>query len=166
MDSAEDTPRGVGCPIRRPWDQRSLASPPGFSQRATSFIASQCQGIHQMPFISLHTAPNNKDPVLRRQDTGSRNQEGTIAGHGNHVPGLDPGDRSPEDTSGRRTEPGLQGITLHPRPRRLPPRSRTTRLFTLSINKPAAAHRADANDFFLPSSHTETATRLSPNWWR
>ena len=39
----------VGCPIRRSRDQRSLASPPGFSQRATSFIASQCQGIHQMP---------------------------------------------------------------------------------------------------------------------
>ena len=41
----------VGCPIRRSRDQRSLASPPGFSQRATSFIASQCQGIHQMPLI-------------------------------------------------------------------------------------------------------------------
>jgi hypothetical protein len=40
-----------GCPIRRSRDQRSLASPPGFSQRATSFIASQCQGIHQMPFL-------------------------------------------------------------------------------------------------------------------
>ena len=24
---------------------------PGFSQRATSFIASQCQGIHQMPLL-------------------------------------------------------------------------------------------------------------------
>jgi hypothetical protein len=32
------------------------------AQRATSFIAAQCQGIHQMPFISLHTAPNNKYP--------------------------------------------------------------------------------------------------------
>ena len=42
-------PLRVGCPIRRSRDQRSLASPPGFSQRATSFIASQCQGIHQMP---------------------------------------------------------------------------------------------------------------------
>ena len=43
-------PCRVGCPIRRSRDHRSLASPPGFSQRATSFIASQCQGIHQMPF--------------------------------------------------------------------------------------------------------------------
>ncbi len=55
MNSDEDTRQvalgRVGCPIRRPRDHRSLASPPGFSQRATSFIASQCQGIHQMPFI-------------------------------------------------------------------------------------------------------------------
>ena len=42
-------PLRVGCPIRKSRDQRSLASPPGLSQRATSFIASQCQGIHQMP---------------------------------------------------------------------------------------------------------------------
>ena len=52
MNSAQDTRCRVGCPIRRSRDQRSLASPPGFSQRAASFIASQCQGIHQMPFIS------------------------------------------------------------------------------------------------------------------
>ena len=51
MDSAWDTACAVGCPIRRSRDHRSLASPPGLSQRATSFIASQCQGIHQMPFI-------------------------------------------------------------------------------------------------------------------
>ena len=53
MNSDEDTPCGVGCPIRRSRDHRSLASPPGFSQRATSFIASQCQGIHQMPLLAL-----------------------------------------------------------------------------------------------------------------
>ena len=57
MNSAWDTACAVGCPIRRSRDQRSLASPPGFSQRATSFIASQCQGIHQMPFscFTRHT---------------------------------------------------------------------------------------------------------------
>jgi len=43
-------PKGVGCPIRTPRDQSLLAAPPGFSQRATSFIASWRQGIHQMPF--------------------------------------------------------------------------------------------------------------------
>ena len=57
----------VGCPIRRSRDQRSLASPPGFSQRATSFIASQCQGIHQMPFIRASCAtPNGKDHLCSK----------------------------------------------------------------------------------------------------
>jgi hypothetical protein len=50
MDSPHDTAYAVGCPIRRPEDHRALAPPLGFSQRATSFIASRCQGIHQMPF--------------------------------------------------------------------------------------------------------------------
>ena len=43
-------PLRVGCPIRISTDQRLLAAPRGFSQRATSFIASWCQGIHRMPF--------------------------------------------------------------------------------------------------------------------
>jgi hypothetical protein len=43
-------PKGVGFPIRTSADQRSLASPRGFSQRATSFIASWRQGIHRTPF--------------------------------------------------------------------------------------------------------------------
>ena len=58
MDSAQDTACAVGCPIRRSRDQRALASPPGLSQRATSFIASQCQGIHQMPFRRLISTTN------------------------------------------------------------------------------------------------------------
>ena len=49
MDSVRDIHCWMGCPIRRSRDQRALASTPGFSQRATSFIASRCQGIHQMP---------------------------------------------------------------------------------------------------------------------
>ena len=62
MDSGRDLPRGRGCPIRRSRDQRSLASPPGFSQRATSFIASWRQGIHQMPLTIRLIA----QPVARR----------------------------------------------------------------------------------------------------
>ncbi len=49
MYSDGDDPTGPGSPIRISADQRSLASPRGFSQRATSFIASWCRGIHQMP---------------------------------------------------------------------------------------------------------------------
>jgi hypothetical protein len=46
-------PLRVGCPIRKCPDQSLLAAPRTLSQRATSFIASQCQGIHQMPFLTL-----------------------------------------------------------------------------------------------------------------
>ena len=53
MYSAGDTAEAVGCPIRKSTDQSLLAAPRGLSQRAASFIASQCQGIHQMPFIRL-----------------------------------------------------------------------------------------------------------------
>ena len=50
---------GVGCPIRRSPDRSPLAAPRGLSQRATSFVASWRQGIHQVPFLSL-------DPAQRR----------------------------------------------------------------------------------------------------
>ena len=43
----------VGFPIRKSADQSSFAAPRGLSQRTTSFIASQRQGIHQIPFKHL-----------------------------------------------------------------------------------------------------------------
>ena len=46
-------PLRVGCPIRKSAHQRLLAPPRSLSQRATSFIASWFQGIHQMPFSCL-----------------------------------------------------------------------------------------------------------------
>src|SRR5689334_12679288 len=81
MDSDADTPYGVGCPIRTSTDQRLLAAPHGFSQRATSFIASWCQGIHRMPFsysIHVHQPKPMDTPctetILRRQPSGPRLQ--------------------------------------------------------------------------------------------
>ena len=53
-------PLRVGCPIRISTDQSLLAAPRGFSQRATSFIASWCQGIHRMPL-------SYSDPVVSCQ---------------------------------------------------------------------------------------------------
>jgi hypothetical protein len=100
MDSVRDLPRGRGCPIRRSRDQRSLASPPGFSQRATSFIASWRQGIHQMPLtISLDRstrrsqgqAPTSHEP--RSADDVSAN-----AAHGRYS-------FSPEEPPPRNRQP-------------------------------------------------------------
>ena len=44
---------GLGFPIQKSADQRVLAPPRSLSQRATSFIASTRQGIHQMPLLRL-----------------------------------------------------------------------------------------------------------------
>ena len=99
MYSGNDPHRWGGCPIRISTDQSLLAAPHGFSQRATSFIASWCQGIHRMPLIhsilqcarprdTAHTA--RPDAPSPRQDPGSLQNPaacppctGTI--HRNHI---------------------------------------------------------------------------------
>jgi hypothetical protein len=43
----------VGFPIRKSTDQSFFAAPRGLSQRSTSFIASQRQGIHRTPLRHL-----------------------------------------------------------------------------------------------------------------
>ena len=43
----------VGFPIQKSTDQSLFAAPRGLSQRTTSFIASQCQGIHRTPLRHL-----------------------------------------------------------------------------------------------------------------
>src|SRR5580693_6405975 len=80
MNSDEDTRYRVGCPIRTSRDHRSLASPPGFSQRATSFIASQCQGIHQMPLLALDPRRNICSAAQNRRAQG-QDPHGTAASH-------------------------------------------------------------------------------------
>ena len=54
MPSQDKGSKG-GFPIRRSLDQSSFAAPQGLSQRTTSFIASQRQGIHQMLLRHLIT---------------------------------------------------------------------------------------------------------------
>ena len=41
----------MGCPIRKFPDQSLFAAPRNLSQRTTSFIASQRQGIHRTPLV-------------------------------------------------------------------------------------------------------------------
>ncbi len=72
MCSCDDTPRGVGCPIRTPMDQSLLAAPHGFSQRATSFIASWCQGIHRMPFSRSRSQRTPSTGPQRASTLGTR----------------------------------------------------------------------------------------------
>ena len=62
MYSKNDIAYAMGSPIRKSTDQSLLTAPRGLSQPATSFIASECQGIHQMPFFYLIHAQKRKDP--------------------------------------------------------------------------------------------------------
>ena len=59
----------MGFPIRRSLDQSSFAAPQGISQRTTSFIASQRQGIHQMLLRHLITLTIDvRKPSAKRAD--------------------------------------------------------------------------------------------------
>jgi hypothetical protein len=57
---ADNGSQKVGCPIRKFPDQSLFAAPRDLSQRTTSFIASQRQGIRQIPFWHLIHARNQK----------------------------------------------------------------------------------------------------------
>src|SRR5450755_2232789 len=74
-------PIGVGCPIRISTDQSLLAAPHGFSQRATSFIASWCQGIHRMPLS--YSDPDFSPAEARVQPPCTETIVRSHASHGN-----------------------------------------------------------------------------------
>jgi hypothetical protein len=59
----------VGFPIRKSADQSFFAAPRGLSQRSTSFIASQRQGIHRMPLRHLIALIINAHTARQRQPT-------------------------------------------------------------------------------------------------
>ena len=65
MDSVDDHPDGWGFPIRKSSDQSVLATPRSLSQPATSFIASQCQGIRQTPLLCLISRFVSEMTILR-----------------------------------------------------------------------------------------------------
>ena len=87
MDSARGLPKGRGFPIRTSADQRSLASPRGFSQRATSFIASRRQGIHRTPLSRSGQANARKHRNKRRRPRAGPSLAGRATnGGGRHPP--------------------------------------------------------------------------------
>src|SRR3712207_5341980 len=61
----------VGFPIRKSSDQSLFAAPQGLSQRTTSFIASQRQGIHRMLLRHLITLMIDVRRLFSRQRTQS-----------------------------------------------------------------------------------------------
>ena len=65
MYSLQDTAEAVGFPIRKFMDQSLFAAPHDLSQRTTSFIASQRQGIHRMLLRHLITLITDAQPLAR-----------------------------------------------------------------------------------------------------
>ncbi len=82
MDSARDGPCGPGFPIRKSADQSLLTAPRGLSQRATSFIASRRQGIHQTPFSARDPHPQT---ACRTNRSVRRRERGRL-GEDSHAP--------------------------------------------------------------------------------
>ena len=73
------TPDGVGFPIRKSSDQSLFAAPRRLSQRITSFIASQRQGIHQMLLrhlitLIINTHPKTASPKENSPKTSKNNK--------------------------------------------------------------------------------------------
>ena len=71
---AGNTACAVGFPIRKSADQSFFAAPRGLSQRSTSFIASQRQGIRQTPLRHLIALINNAHSHSACDPNGSSHQ--------------------------------------------------------------------------------------------
>ena len=72
QSSSEQQRSKVGFPIRKFPDQSLFAAPRNLSQRTTSFIASQRQGIHQIPL--RHLIALIAKARFRRRTTEDRRQ--------------------------------------------------------------------------------------------
>ena len=67
----------LGCPIRKSRDQSLFAAPPSLSQRTTSFIASQRQGIRRIPLrhlivLEIRKRTSHGAPTSARPETEAR----------------------------------------------------------------------------------------------
>ena len=76
--SSEQQRSKVGFPIRKFTDQSLFAAPHDLSQRTTSFIASQRQGIHQIPLRHL-IALIAKARARRRRSEDRRTEKPSLA---------------------------------------------------------------------------------------
>src|SRR3978361_1331016 len=132
MYSADDTPCWVGFPIRISTDQRLLAAPHGFSQRATSFIASWCQGIHRMPLSrSKHQTHAQEPPTLGCTPNMDKTRACTLVIPSTQLSSLGASVRTPQSSASEHAR-------AHSSPRsdqhRLRHAQMRTNLFTLTKN--------------------------------
>ena len=149
MYSGQDDPKGPGFPIRKSADQSLLTAPHGFSQRATSFIASRYQGIHQMPLrrlIPVNPVRTGESPRDRTKDNWTNPSDALL-------PGQDPGKRALSKTMVLPSQAGP------PPPRRCTPETGTPPL-EKKANTPIHDVRKQMTDV------KQLLQTRSAAWWR
>ena len=109
----------MGCPIQISTDQRLLAAPRGFSQRATSFIASWCQGIHRMPLSCSRSSGLSFERPSTMHGNHPRALSPDFATSSGRKPRLDPINRfrlttDPRSAHNNSLEPNHPGQSLTP----------------------------------------------------
>jgi hypothetical protein len=146
-----------GFPIRKSPDQSSFATPRSLSQRTTSFIASQCQGIHRMPLRRLIALIINAlHPPPPKETAGDHTTDKTILLRIHPMPArCTPRDPAP-------SPPRRDG--------RNPAHNRMNVLFTMSNNPQPEHDRANARAATPPQNPNRTdghAARPAgkPEWW-
>jgi hypothetical protein len=162
----------VGFPIRKSSDQSLFAAPQGLSQRTTSFIASQRQGIHRMLLRHLITLMID---VRRSAATDSIQKDHLLP----NPSGSPEGDRTVREHACR----------THPIPARqshagrwaiVSPNSRICSLFTISnIRRPllqqrriafdtehatSGGARRDRTDDLMLAKHALSQLSYGPEW--
>ena len=162
MDSACNDPCGPGFPIRTSTDQSLLTAPRGLSQRATSFIASRRQGIHQTPFSARDPHPQT---ACRRNRSVRRRERGRLGEDSHAPPSLKDSAASPSQSG------NTSCASAHDMPKPMPidhVRNNTARLYAGQANrrrrakacllKPGGAGRARTDDLLLAK---QALSRLS-----
>jgi hypothetical protein len=140
----------VGFPIRKSADQSFFAAPRGLSQRSTSFIASQRQGIHRMPLrhlialiINAHRTRRACSIANDRRDIDEKDQLAFL-----------------RSTRRRAVKPADQKGVAHP-PWRSPRRG-SDRSPLHDVRQHASALRLCAGGHEFVCSRTSTG---DPGWW-
>ena len=162
----------VGFPIRKSLDQSSFAAPQGLSQRTTSFIASQRQGIHRMPLRHLITLMID---VRRSAATDSIQKDHLLP----NPSGPPEGDR-PVREHACRTHPIPARLSHAGRWAIVSPNSRICSLFTISnIRQPllqgrriafdtehatSGGARRDRTDDLMLAKHALSQLSYGPEW--
>ena len=160
----------VGFPIRKSLDQSSFAAPQGLSQRTTSFIASQRQGIHRMPLRHLITLMIGVRPAHGWAGLSKNQKDHSPNPLGSGVLPNRPDERRGQAPS---CSPDLQGemsaVGSVPSSRcRRSPSTRSAAANSLTLDMPAAngrdggGARRDRTDDLMLAKHALSQLSYSP----